>query len=456
MRLSIPKAPTHGSNTLRPSSSGLGARRLWIGLTAGLSLLVTAIPSSAQDPSGMDRAAVIASICELIETRYVDPEIGSEGVATIQANLEDGFYADVADPADLAGVLTEQLSEFDRHFHVFWRPPGSGPAPGSHSGTETDWTEISRLQNHGFEQIRRLPGNIGYLDLRFFDSVADGGSTAVAAMGFLAQADALIIDLQHNGGGEPAMVQLLMSYFFDAERVHYNSFYSRGSDSMEQYWTLARVEGRRMPEIPLYLLASRRTASAAEGFSYALQALKRATIVGQPTAGAAHPGETFPAYGGFSLFVSTGRPINPVTGSNWEKLGVQPDLEVSSTEALEIAQTLALERLLAAPGSEHAERERMWALEALHAARNPARLGTEQLSEFVGAYGNRTVHLSGEQLFYRRGSRREYPMLPLGDDRFLLQGKNGFRTRFERDPRGQIIRMIDMWSDGHSESKARN
>ncbi|MEJ2085205.1 MAG: S41 family peptidase [Acidobacteriota bacterium] len=304
--------------------------------------------------------------------------------------------------------------------------------------------------------MARLPGNLGYLDLRYFDNVELGGSTAVAAMAFLAHTDAVIVDLRQNGGGEPAMVQLLASYFFGPERVHYNSFYSRGSDSLEQYWTLARVEGDRMPEVPLYILTARRTGSAAEGFSYALQALERATIIGQPTAGAAHPGETFDAIEGFSIFISTGKPLNPVTGSNWEKTGVQPDIEMDADEALDRARVLALEELLQAAASPVVTLEREWALEAILALRDPHLLAPEQSVDYVGSYGNRDISEQEGHLFYRRGDRRSYEMVFLGDDRFLLDGKSGFRLEFERDADGSIIRLLDHWSDGHVEANTRD
>lgn len=403
------------------------------------------------------RQAIVVAIAELIETRYVEPATGRQAIDRIESRLGEGDYASLELPQDLAGALTEDLSAFDRHFHVFWRPPGSGPAPGSH-GDDADahWRELSRLQNYGFERLARLPGNIGYLDLRYFDGVETGGSTAVAAMAFLANSDAVIVDLRHNGGGEPAMVQILASYFFGSERVHYNSFYSRTSDSLEQYWTLARVEGRRMPEVPLYILTARRTGSAAEGFSYALQALGRATIVGETTAGAAHPGETFEAIDGFSLFVSTGKPINPITGSNWEKTGVRPDVEVPSVDALDRARILALEKLLETKAGELAQRERAWALEALEALRDPPELGADSRAEYVGAYGNRTIAATDGGLSYQRADRRLYPMIYLDGDRFLLDGKDGFRLQFERDGDGTIVRLIDQWSDGHVEANPRD
>lgn len=418
---------------------------------------VVASDSATLSMNAAKQAELVGEIGKLIAEKYVDPEVGARAVEQLQTNLESGDYESLSSPRDLAGTLTEDLSEFDRHFHVFWNPPGSGPTPGAHTEeSDAEWAKRSRVQNYGFEKLARLPGNLGYLDLRYFDSVAYAGSTAVAAMAFVANSDAIIVDLRQNGGGEPAMVQLLLSYFFGPERVHYNSFYSGATSSIEQFWSLARVEGTRMPKVPLYILTSRRTGSAAEGFAYALQALGRATIIGRVTAGAANPGETFEVIDGFSIFVSTGKAVNPITRTNWEMKGVQPDIDVPSGDALETARILALERLQESGADSIVRLEREWALEALEARRYPITQAADQLTEYAGTYGNRTIALGDARLTYQRGARTTYVMTPLGDDRFLLEGKDGFQTRFERGADGNIVRMVDMWSDGHVEASVKN
>ena len=440
---------------------GSGCLKSLLGVLVTAGLIATPQVVASDDAilsmNAARQADLVGEIGNLIGEKYVDPEVGAKAIEQLKINLAAGYYESLSSPRDLAGALTEDLSEFDEHFHVFWNPPGSGPTPGSHTEeSEAEWAEISRIQNYGFEKVARLPGNLGYLDLRYFDSVTYAGSTAVAAMAFVTNTDAVIVDLRQNGGGEPAMVQLLLSYFFGPERVHYNSFYSRAAGPMEQYWSLARIEGARMPEVPLYILTSRRTGSAAEGFAYALQALGRATIIGWVTAGAANPGETFEAIDGFSVFVSTGKAVNPITGTNWEKKGVQPDIDVSSVDALETARILALERLQDSGGDSMARLDSEWALEALRAKRNPIAQAIEQLTDYVGTYGNRKLARGGDRLTYQRGARTTYLMTPLGDDRFLLEGKDGFRTQFERGADGNIVRMVDMWSDGHVEANVRN
>jgi C-terminal processing protease CtpA/Prc len=203
------------------------------------------------------------------------------------------------------------------------------------------------MTNAGYRKVERLGGNVGYLAL---DSFADGEAAAepaAAAMNFLANTEALIIDLRKNGGGTPTGVVLLASYFFSDKPVHLNSLHWRKGDRTEEFWTRKEVVGKRYPGKDVYVLTSARTFSAAEEFAYDLQAQKRATIVGETTGGGAHPGGARPIQEHFVMFVPAGRAINPVTKTNWEGTGVKPDVAVAADEALDKAHELAVKTILA-------------------------------------------------------------------------------------------------------------
>ena len=171
------------------------------------------------------------------------------------------------------------------------------------------------------------------------------GETATAAMSFVANTDALIIDLRENGGGSPDMVALVCSYLFGAHPVHLNDLYFRPENSTHQWWTLPYVPGQRYENKPVYVLTSKRTFSAAEEFTYNLKSLKRATIVGETTGGGAHPGGPRRINEHFTMFLPSGRAINPVTKTNWEGTGVAPDVSVSAEKALNTAYLAALKTI---------------------------------------------------------------------------------------------------------------
>lgn len=391
------------------------------------------------------RAKVVQEAATLIEQKYFDKEVAARTSKELLAKLEQGRYEPYDKALSLAAALTEDLSPVDRHFRVSWRD--SGASTETAGSVEDPWEKRSRRRNFGFEQLRRLPGNIGYLDLRFFDAPDQARETAAAAMSFLARADAIIIDLRQNGGGEPEMVQLLCSHFFGPEPVHLNSLYWREGDVTNEFWTLTELDGPRMPELPLFVLIGARTGSGAEEFAYNMQTRKRATLIGETTYGAANPGDQFPLGHGFSLFVSTGTAINPVTGKNWEEIGVRPDVEVPAAGALPFAQRLALQAVQKTADSPTWKRELDWALVELTAGTEPVRLERSTVRQYPGQYGTRQIRQEGNGLSYQRGRRQKRMMIPVDQDLFVLDGISGTRIAFERED-GRIVRLLEMWDDG--------
>ncbi|RYG19306.1 peptidase, partial [bacterium] len=205
-----------------------------------------------------------------------------------------------------------------------------------------------KKNNGGFRKVENLAGNVGYIRFDGFMSPEAAKEPLRAAMDFVADTDALIIDMRFNGGGQPETVQLACSYLFD-KRTHLNDIYERKGNKTTEYWTLNKVAGKRYLDKPVFVLTSKRTGSAAEEFSYNLKNLKRATLVGESTWGGANPGDVFRLNDNFNAFVPTGRAINPITKTNWEGTGVQPDIEAKADDALVVAHKAALQGLLADP-----------------------------------------------------------------------------------------------------------
>jgi hypothetical protein len=304
------------------------------------------IPDTTID--AQTRKQVIETALDRLNRAYVDPNVAERMAAAVQQRLANGEYDKITSSSAFAEKLAADLRavSHDLHLRVYYSHTPLADRPASKPSAED--TERMRkamaINNFGFEKLERLPGNIGYLDLRGFNPAAIGGEKATAAMTFLADCDAVIVDLRQNGGGDPAMVQLIASYFFGTEPVHLNDLYFRPSDSTTQWWTLAYVPGRRMPTTDVYVLTSHRTFSAAEEFTYDLQNLKRATIVGEVTGGGAHPGDPERLSEHFMMFVPSGRAVNPVTKTDWEGTGVKPDVEVPAEKALKMANLMALKR----------------------------------------------------------------------------------------------------------------
>jgi hypothetical protein len=296
------------------------------------------------------RNEVIDGVLKQLTEAYIFPEKAKEMGQAIRARREKKEYDTMTSAKLLSETLTNQLQEIshDKHLRVVYShdplPKPRRPGPEERKRMQGMAAKI----NYGFEKVERLEGNIGYLGLRGFMDAEEAGNTAAAAMTFLANTDALIIDLRQNGGGSPGMVALLCSYLFK-DRQHLNDLAWRkeGGERVEQWWTLPHVAGKRYLDKDVYILTSKRTFSAAEEFTYNLKALKRATVVGETTGGGAHPGGPRPINDHFVIWVPSGRAINPVTQTNWEGTGVKPDVEVPADQALKTAHLAALKKQLA-------------------------------------------------------------------------------------------------------------
>jgi hypothetical protein len=323
-------------------------------------------PIRGQEPSVPDpsidaatRAQVIDGALGHLRTAYVFPEAAEKMAAAIRGRVDRKEYDGITGARAFAEALTKHLQEVsrDKHLRVIYSaeplPQRRGPpTPEERLRAIAD----ERRRNFGFERVERLDGNVGYIDLRAFSGSPEANDTAVAAMNFLAGTDALVIDLRRNGGGSPAMIGLISSYLFD-DVVHLNDFYWRESNETRQFWTSPHVEGRRFGrDKPVYVLTSTRTFSAAEEFTYNLKNLKRATIVGATTGGGAHPGGVRRITEHFGVWVPSGRAINPITKTNWEGTGIEPDIKVESATALRSAHLDALKRIReSATDSRHRE-----------------------------------------------------------------------------------------------------
>lgn len=307
-----------------------------------LLLFVLVVPAqAAAAPIGeADRAEVIRNAARMIEERYVDAAKGKQ-IATALRKTERRWAA-MTDPKQFADAVTLWLREASGDGHLGLSYSETVIQEGGESefsaGEMEKW--YGAHLNHGIEKIERLPGNIMLIDLRVFPPAEMAGDVFAAAMNVVAQGDALIIDLRKNGGGAET-AGLLMGYLLPPGSPLSGS-YDRPTNTHRHGVSPDWVPGRRFgPSKPLYILTSARTFSAAEAVAYNLQALKRATIVGEVTGGGAHPFEYRRVHPHFALDLPEGRSIHPITGSNWQGVGVQPDVAVPADQALDKALELA-------------------------------------------------------------------------------------------------------------------
>ncbi|MFB6475054.1 S41 family peptidase [Paenibacillus glucanolyticus] len=303
----------------------------------------------ANQMRGWAHEEVIHSLAKALNSHYVFPDVAEEMGNRLEHKLVGKEYEAIKNAEAFCEQVTYDLREISKDKHLrlrYTEQEKSVDMKISEKEQREEYLLHAKLDNYGFHRVERLAGNIGYIHLRGFHDPEFAGEAAVNAMNLVANTDALIFDLRNNGGGSPSMVAFITSYLFDSEPFHLNSFYSRANDVISQSWTLSYVPGKRYGNKPVYVLTSDRTFSAAEEFTYNLKNLKRATIIGEVTAGGANPGAIHQLTKHFGIFIPDGRAINPITQTNWEGIGVTPDVETTHHEAYEMAYKLALKHVI--------------------------------------------------------------------------------------------------------------
>ena len=297
------------------------------------------------------RTEVLNAVSEKLDA-YAFPDVANTIQADIASRLDSDGYQDIKSGFQLAETLTAQLQTLsaDQHLKVYFSPavlPHLNPQTEISPEELAHQQELSQLRNFDFNRVERLRGNVGYLELFSFEPPEFAGDTAAAAMQFLANTSALIIDLRYNRGGSASMVALLTSYLLPAyPPVHLTDLHWHTDDRTQQSWTLPYVPGPRYLDRPVYVLIGPETFSAAEEFAYNLKHLKRVVLVGETTAGGANPGTGFRLHDHFWMFIPTGQAISLITDKNWEGTGVLPDFKVPIELSLKTAQLLAFRKLM--------------------------------------------------------------------------------------------------------------
>ncbi len=321
-----------------------------------LGLFTVVVFGQSDDLTAEKKEAIVKRVAAEFREKYVFAEMGEKMAQYLERQQAQGIYDNLTEVKAFCAKLTSDLREVskDRHLFVFQSPEEAKQVaaqkallpPEEIRKINEALSKIERRGNFGFGNIEIMEGNIGYVDINWCSTSAEACEKVIALMSYLSDTEAIIIDLRDNGGGGGPAADLLMSYFFGEEKVPFTGVYLRSTNQIEQSWSAAFVPGNRLPDIDVYVLVNSKTFSAAEDFSYSLQALRRAVIVGERTKGGAHPVDVVIIDGDILAQISIGNAVNPVTRTNWETNGVQPDIKTASEDALRAAYRKALERIL--------------------------------------------------------------------------------------------------------------
>jgi len=402
-----------------------------------------------------EKKQVVDSIRKFMKNYYVFPDVGNQIAELVAKNYEKGVYKSAKTYSEFSQQINKDLLSInnDKHIGMRYMPEEIMRMKESEKNNDDSYEKLELMRaknnNFGFKELKILTGNIGYLKLNGFFDAEIGGETAIAAMNFLANTKAVIIDLTDNGGGSPSMIQLISSYFFE-DTKHLNSFYIREGDKTKQFWTQAVVQGPKMVNTDLYILTSSRTFSAAEEFTYNLKNMKRASIVGETTGGGAHPVSGHMINDNFIVRVPFGKAVNPITKTNWEGTGIKPHIEVKRDHALNTAWLTALKKLNDKEKNKQLKDIYLWAIEGLDAKVNPLKLEQKTLESYVGKYGPRAITYEDGQLYYQREDRPKYKMVPIKEDYFYFEDLDYFRLRIIKK-NNEVVALEGNYEGGYKD-----
>jgi len=303
-------------------------------------------PVSDTEISAHVRKEVLDRLAHELESRYVFEDTAKKLAELVRAKQRSKAYKSITTGPALALALTDDLLKVahDKHLRVsfsFTPVPQNPPGPPS----QEFLIQIRKL-NGAIPKVEILDGNVGYMRVNGVPPLEIARSAVAAAFAFVQNTDALIIDNRGNGGGDPNTVALYVSYLSQGAPYVVNTFHWREGNRVVEFKTTELGDLAYGAHKPVFVLTSPGTFSGGEELSYDLKVLKRAVLVGEVTGGGANPGGPVPLGHQFVVNMPSGRPVNPVTGTNWEGVGVKPDIPVSSEAALSRAHGLAIERLM--------------------------------------------------------------------------------------------------------------
>jgi hypothetical protein len=411
-------------------------------------LAVAARPAPAQTLTPRDVDTVLAQVEALVRRHYGFEERKEPLIAAIRRARAAGRY-DVTVAAELAARLSSDMQGAvpDRHLGLSWDPAAaqamfaSRAAGSSAAGSAEDLRNDlqARRNNHGLVEMRILAGNVRYLRIaRFMWRPDVSGAAYDAAMRFLREGDAAIVDLRDNGGGDASAVRYAISHFIPGRDERLLTTFRDDEGRPLQSRVLGYLPAGRVTS-PLYVLVSNGTRSAAEEFALHVEKFELGTLVGETTGGAGNSNWHFPVAPGFTLSLSLYAPWHGVDSTNVEGVGVRPKLAVPPAVALEAAHAAALEALLAR--ADTADRfGYAWALEGLRAKLGAPRPTPAELARYTGRFGERTITLRNGTLTYQRDGRPPVTLTPMAEHLFAFEDGSAVRVRFRMDgPRASAI-----------------
>jgi len=422
-----------------------------------LLLLYTHVYSQSADKAKYELLTVqqiemiVDTICDRVEQGYVYADKGKNIADYLRTQFKTGVYNKHTDPKELAGVLTNDMRRvcYDGHLTVRF----SAPVPASSvPNTPSRTTSIPHKEvNFNLKAAEILPGNVGYFRFDGFTDDEDVQPVLENALHFLERGQALIIDIRYNGGGSRRMVNLIESYLFD-KKTEMNAIIGRsGKDTARLFTDPAAAKGFTL-NMPVFILTSHKTFSAAEDFAYGMQSIHRAQTVGEASGGGAHPVQNSPIGYGLVLTVPFMRAYNPYTHKDWEGVGVIPDIHCTADSALEIALSKIYQQNIANSDTQEDKIRYKWLNDRIMA--KEIIVSSQTLQKYAGTYGEHfRLFVKGNQLYCTdlHMNNFTFQLHPVSTETFYSGPENDLKITMIKSGKGVYSTLDALWSVGHED-----
>ncbi len=399
------------------------------------------------------------SLAKQLNRYYIDRDAAVKMGEAVRKNFKAGKYNAVHDAHVLAGILTRDLRSVhnDEHLHVQYYPAVARELSGDIEDVPAMVAaklQMEQEQNFGFRKVEILDGNLGYIEISKFSRLNKySRATADAAFQLLKNSKAIIIDLRYGLGGSPEMMTYILSRFY-RERLHVSDIYIRSENTTLAYYTSPDSSHRPFNQMPLYVLTSYKTFSAAEALVYTLQQTGRAIIVGEKTRGGAHTVTFRNLSGGFVCDMPFGVARDPKSGKNWEGKGITPDVISPNENALKTAALHYLEQAIEKETDQVIVSKLRWQ-QALYTDAPASLQDSAALRQFTGTFGSGCITVEKGCLYYQKTGMAKLPLQALSPALLRIKSNNQFIIEVLRDSSGEVSAISTHYDDGRSEYARR-
>jgi hypothetical protein len=181
-----------------------------------------AVYAQKREISEKFRAETIQTLLQLLKDKYAYPEIALKMEREINERRKRGEYDSLQDGDKLAEKITKDLRRVfdDKHLKLSYSAEPISMQSGKAGAPSPEEIEAARRkqtrENFGAPRIEILKGNIGLIQLNYFAPLSWAADTYAAMMNFVADTDALILDLRQNSGSfDIDTAPFISSYLFE-------------------------------------------------------------------------------------------------------------------------------------------------------------------------------------------------------------------------------------------------